>query len=79
MPQTGEAMNRPGKLLKPEEVAEWLGMSPAWVRDHATRRDPRIPVIRLGGKRARMRFQVDAVRQYIAQHLVEVDASRESV
>jgi predicted DNA-binding transcriptional regulator AlpA len=77
--QTGEAMNTLSKLLTPEEVAELLGMSAAWVRDHATRREPRIPVIRLGGKRARMRFQVDAVRQYIAQHLVEVDASRESV
>jgi predicted DNA-binding transcriptional regulator AlpA len=71
-------MNTLSKLLTPEQVAEWLGLSTAWVRDHATRREPRIPVIRLGGKRARMRFRVDDIQRYITQHL-EVDASQESV
>ncbi len=36
------------RLLSSKEVAEILGVSERWVRDHATRRSPRIPVISLG-------------------------------
>jgi hypothetical protein len=31
------------RLLKPREVADRFGVSERWVRDHATRRSPRIP------------------------------------
>lgn len=34
--------------LTPIDVARWFGVSPAWVRDHATRSEPRLPVKRLG-------------------------------
>jgi hypothetical protein len=35
-------------LIGPAEVARLLGVSSGWVRDHATRKTPRIPVIRIG-------------------------------
>jgi hypothetical protein len=36
-------------LLKPEQVGGMLGVSVAWVRDHSTHKQPRLPVIRVGG------------------------------
>jgi predicted DNA-binding transcriptional regulator AlpA len=57
-------------LLTLAEVARQLGVSLGWTRDHATRRNPRIPVVRLGGKRALLRFRPQDVRQFITQHLV---------
>lgn len=35
-------------LLGPLEVAKWLGVSVAWVRDHSTRKFPRIPTVKAG-------------------------------
>jgi predicted DNA-binding transcriptional regulator AlpA len=57
-------------LLTLDQVAGQLGVSKAWVRDHATRRNPRIPVVRLGGKRALLRFRPQDVEQFISRHLV---------
>ncbi len=62
--------NSEEKLLSLAEVAELLSVSPAWVRDHATRRNPRIPVVRLGGKRALLRFRRQDVNQFIREHLI---------
>ena len=53
---------QPERLLSPKEVSEWLGVSPAWVRDHATRKQPRIPVVRLGGV---LRFRPSDVLAFI--------------
>jgi predicted DNA-binding transcriptional regulator AlpA len=37
------------RLLSVSEVAEWLGVSAAWVRDHACgRRQPKLVGIKLG-------------------------------
>lgn len=37
------------KLLSVSEVADWLGMSAAWVRDHAAgRRYPKLPAVKMG-------------------------------
>ncbi len=36
-------------LLTPRQVAERLQVSVAWVRDHSTRKYPRLPVVRVGG------------------------------
>jgi len=47
-----------------------LGVSRAWVRDHATRRNPRLPVVRFGDKRAVLRFRAQDVQQFIDQHLL---------
>jgi hypothetical protein len=38
-----------GFLLTPAQVAERLQVSVAWVRDHSTRKHPRLPVVRVGG------------------------------
>lgn len=49
-------------LLGPAEVARWLGVSAAWVRDHATRKSPRIPVVKVGKM---MRFRPGDVEDFI--------------
>jgi hypothetical protein len=38
-----------GTLLTPQDVARRLQVSVAWVRDHSTRKQPRLPVVRVGG------------------------------
>jgi excisionase family DNA binding protein len=40
--------NSPERLFTADEVAQRLGVSERWVRDHATRRSPRLPVVKLG-------------------------------
>jgi len=53
-------------LLTPEQVAKRLHVSPRWVRDHATRRNPRIPAVDLG---SRMRFRPSDVEEIIRQRI----------
>jgi predicted DNA-binding transcriptional regulator AlpA len=60
---------QPKPLLTLDHVAQLLGVSKAWVRDHATRRNPRLPVVRLGGKRAILRFRSQDVENFINAHL----------
>jgi predicted DNA-binding transcriptional regulator AlpA len=60
---------RSEQLLTLDHVAARLGISKAWVRDHATRRNPRIPVVRLGGKRAVLRFRSQDIENFINAHL----------
>jgi len=63
-------------LLTLDDVANHLGMSRAWVRDHATRRNPRIPVVRFGGKRAVLRFRAEDVQGFIESHLLTAKETR---
>ncbi len=49
-------------LLTAKDVAERLGVSERWVRDHATRRFPRIPVIRLGPL---LRFRLEDIEEFL--------------
>lgn len=51
------------ELLTPEELAIRLGVTPAWVRDHArgTRR-PKLPAIKLGGG---WRFRWEAIQEWL--------------
>lgn len=60
-------------LLTLEQVAARLGTSKAWVRDHATRRCPRIPVVRLGGRRALLRFRPEDVERFINSNLLSAE------
>jgi predicted DNA-binding transcriptional regulator AlpA len=60
----------PVALLTLDQVAEMLGTSKAWVRDHATRRNPRIPCVRLGGRRALLRFRPQDIETFIDKHLI---------
>ena len=61
-------------LLTIEQVATLLCVSKAWVRDHATRRSPRIPVVRFGGRRAVLRFRGQDIEQFIAQNIVQQES-----
>jgi hypothetical protein len=36
-------------LMTPKQVADRLQVSVAWVRDHSTRKQPRLPLVRIGG------------------------------
>lgn len=49
-------------MLGPGEVAKWLGVSPGWVRDHATRKDPRIKAVKVGKL---LRFRPEDVEAFI--------------
>ena len=61
----------PPRLWTLDEVAEFLQMSRDWVRDHATRRQPRLPSIRLGGRRAVLRFRPADIKRFVNEHLCQ--------
>ena len=50
------------RLLGPSDVAEWLGVSAGWVRDHATRKDPRIKAIKVGKL---LRFRSEDIEDFL--------------
>ena len=52
------------RLLTAREVAARLGVSERWVRDHATRRNPRIPAIKLGPL---VRFRWADMQEFVAK------------
>ena len=57
-------------LLKPEQVAERLNVSVDWVRDHSSRKTPRLPVIRLGGGPGRaglLRYRASEIEKFIEE------------
>jgi helix-turn-helix protein len=60
-------------LMTLDDVAKLLGVSKAWVRDHSTRRQPRLSVVRLGGKRAVLRFRPDDVESFIKSNLLSAE------
>ena len=50
------------KLLTPKEVAKWLDVSVDWVHKPATRKNPRLPVVRIGKL---LRFRNENVEAFI--------------
>jgi len=57
-------------LLTPEQVAERLNVSPDWVRDHSSRKTPRLPVIRLGGGPGRaglLRYRASDIEKFVEE------------
>jgi hypothetical protein len=60
-------------LLTLDQVADMLGVSKAWVRDHATRRYPRIPVVRFGDRRALLRFRPEDIEGFIKSNLLSAE------
>jgi len=59
---------KPKRLLDVSEVAEWLGVSKGWVRDHALgRRQPRLLAIKLGPAKGKglWKFREEDVYQFI--------------
>lgn len=56
------------RLYTPEEVADRLGVSERWVRDHATRRNPRIRAVKLGPL---LRFRWADVEHFVAAQSID--------
>jgi excisionase family DNA binding protein len=52
------------RLYSAQEVASRLGVSERWVRDHATRRSPRIRAVKLGPL---VRFRWPDVQAFLAE------------
>lgn len=53
------------RLLTINEVAEWLGVSKAWVYDHVTRKRPFLPCVRFGEL---TRFRREEIERFIQEH-----------
>jgi excisionase family DNA binding protein len=70
---SGGTVQPPDRLLTPREVAARLGVSERWVRDHATRRDPRIAVVRLGPL---LRFTANDVEAFISAQRLDVSTRK---
>ena len=69
--ESKETLKSDQKLLTPKEVARWLDVSVDWVHNHATRKEPRLPVVRIGsGSDASLQ------REYDSQRLHEVYSSK---
>src|SRR5947199_9763199 len=63
-------VNASDVLLTPEQVAERLSVSVDWVRDHSSRKNPRLPVIRLGGgpgRKGLLRYRASEIEKFIAE------------
>jgi hypothetical protein len=62
--------NHDDVLLTPDQVAERLNVSVDWVRDHSSRKNPRLPVIRLGGgigRKGLLRYRASEIEKFIAE------------
>lgn len=53
------------RLLTINDIAAWLGVSKAWVYDHITRKQPRLPHVRFGEI---TRFRREDIERFIAEH-----------
>lgn len=51
-------------LMEAADVARWLGVSEQWVRDHGTKREPRLKSVRIGRL---LRFRHEDVQEFIAR------------
>jgi hypothetical protein len=52
------------RLLGPRDVARWLGVSSGWVRDHATRKEPRLRTVKVGKL---LRFRPEDIEEFLRQ------------
>jgi len=55
------------QLLSVREVALMLGVSQAWVRDHATRKQPHLKCVKVGKL---LRFRPEDVQEFIEKWCV---------
>jgi excisionase family DNA binding protein len=53
------------RLITINQVADWLGVSKAWVYDHVTRKRPFLPCVRFGEL---TRFRKTEIEQFIQEH-----------
>ena len=63
--ESGSVAESDLRLLTPQQVAARLGVSDRWVRDHATRRSPRIPAVKLGSL---LRFRASDIEKFLSQN-----------
>src|SRR5947208_15770527 len=61
------------RLLTPQEVANRLGVSERWVRDHATRRSPRIRAVKLGPL---LRFRLSDIEDFLIENSTPVPSKK---
>lgn len=61
------------RLMDARQVAEVLSVSERWVRDHTTRRSPRIPAVKLG---TLIRYKPSEVQAFMARQGTEKTGSR---
>jgi predicted DNA-binding transcriptional regulator AlpA len=66
-PVTNQNLQRPRRLIGVKQVAQMIGQSEAWVRDHCGRREPRLPVRRIArkGGKGPLKFYEDEIEQFI--------------
>jgi hypothetical protein len=67
-PESSTFHVKPKRLLDVSDVAEWLGVSKGWMRDHALgRRQPRLLAIKLGPAKGKglWKFREEDVHQFI--------------
>jgi excisionase family DNA binding protein len=62
-------------LLTPHQVADRLRVSERWVRDHASRRSPRIPAVKLG---VLLRFRASDVEKFVTQNSISCASKKHS-
>jgi predicted DNA-binding transcriptional regulator AlpA len=55
---------RSAALFTPDDVARILHVSAAWVRDHATRKQPRLPSVKVGKL---LRFRPEEIEDWIQE------------
>jgi excisionase family DNA binding protein len=60
-------------LLTPQQVADRLGVSQRWVRDHATRRWPRMTAVKLGSL---LRFRWTDVEDFLAHQTLQPSSKK---
>jgi excisionase family DNA binding protein len=63
-----QANSQAESLLNAQQVADRLGVSERWVRDHATRRQPRLRAVKLGSL---LRFRWSDVDEFLNAQLTE--------
>jgi len=73
--QTNQKVRSDPDLLKPHQVADRLGVSERWVRDHATRRSPRIPALKLG---TLLRFRATDIEKFLNENSVSTTSKEQS-
>ena len=57
-----DSNRRSAALFTPDDVASILRVSAAWVRDHATRKQPRLPSVKVGKL---LRFRLEEIEDWI--------------
>jgi excisionase family DNA binding protein len=73
LPGSSEPFSVEERMYSAREVAARLGVSERWVRDHATRRSPRIRAVKLGPL---VRFRWPDVQAFLAELATKNDSKR---